>query len=198
MSALSSHPLNHTFAHFPVKRSNGFTFIFSPTYFQVAHWAYRNKESEGRDRYMRIPFVDYSAAFYTSVLCRLLGKLRNLSPNISTCSCILDLMTNRWWEWLVTLSPRWVGAWEHHRAVSSPHFCTPHTLTTAWSHRHQITLLNSWMTRQWWVWFPVAISCHTGARFGAVVHGQPTSPQMSSRGRGEGAHLWVSGANVKK
>lgn len=128
MSALSSHPLNHTFAHFPVKRSNGFTFIFSPTYFQVAHWAYRNKESEGRDRYMRIPFVDYSAAFYTSVLCRLLGKLRNLSPNISTCSWILDLMTNRWWEWLVTLSPRWVGAWEHHRAVSSPHFCTPHTL----------------------------------------------------------------------
>lgn len=193
MSALSSHPLNHTFAHFPVKRSNGFTHIFPGCTLSL-----KNKESDWRDRHMRLLFVDYSAAFYTIVLCRLVGKLRNRSPNISTCSCILDLMTDRWWEWLVTLSPRWVGAWEHHRAVSSAHSCAPHTLMTAWPHRHQITLLSSRMTRHWWAWFPMAMSRHTGACLGAVVHGQPTSLQMSSRGCGEGAHLWVFGVNVNK
>jgi hypothetical protein len=48
-----------------------------------------------RNTYMRVVFIDYSPAFNTIVLSKLITKLRTLGLNTSLCNWILDFLTDR-------------------------------------------------------------------------------------------------------
>ena len=47
---------------------------------------------EKRNTYMTMLFIDYSSAFNTIVLSKLITKLRTLGLNTSLCNLILDLL----------------------------------------------------------------------------------------------------------
>lgn len=50
---------------------------------------------DGRETYVKMLFVDYSAAFHTIIPSRLVYQLRNLGLNISTRNWILDFLSDR-------------------------------------------------------------------------------------------------------
>ena len=81
-----------------------------------------------RNTYVRMLFVDYSLAFNTIVLSKLITKLRTLGLNTSLCNWILDFLTGR---------PQVVRiGYNISATLIPPHFYTAATLCLLSMHSH--------------------------------------------------------------